>query len=348
MNKPVLMTTCVFRVLAIISILLLGQGCTTITEQLFGKKSEQITPFAQKTVEVLVIENVQIRDSEFIHLHRYVDDTFVELDELQKRMRYVDLYRDKLITYSMELVRLTELHENESDRVAAYAAHIEQTVGKSELNRLGISDQEWQQILTDIRSQQTLLGALRQFQPVINRAARDFEALIKKIESEMVVAVRVEFDRRIEANYRDINTFLSREHEKRDQLLAAMNVIDEYRQGNKQAITEYGQKHTPAGKLFASATPGEKQLIEIETDLRERIKNSSMLISELKSDYVDYEKARAELDQKETGVYNDLTIALLHVTTWSQAHQALANGVEDPGEWMELSIKAAKLARDMF
>lgn len=348
MNKSGLTTTSAFRILVIISILLLAHGCTTTTEKLFGKKSEEITPFAQKTVEVLVVENIQIRDSEFIHLHRYVDDSFEELDELQKQMRYVDLYRDKLIAYSINLVRLTGQYESESDRIAAYADHIEQTVGKGELNRLGIYDQEWEQILTDIRGQETFLDALRTFQPVINRAARDFEALITKIESEVVVAVRLEFDRRIEANFHDINAFLSSQNDQRNQLLAAMIAIDKYRQGDKQAITEFRHMYMPIGKLFASTTPGEKQLTEIEVDLRERIKNSSMLIEQLNSDYVHHEKARAELDRKETEVYNDLTLALLHVTTWSQAHQALANGVENPGEWMELSIKAARLMRDVF
>ena len=330
--------------LVIISTLLFSQACTSVSEKFTGKKQEEITPFAQKTVEVLVVENIQIRDNELIHLRRYVDDSFVELDELQLHMEQVKRYRDKLIAYSIDLVRLTELYENDEERVAAYADRIEQNVGTDEFNRLGISDQEWASILVDIRSQDSLLDALRTFQPVINIAARDFEALISRIETDLVVAVRKEFDRRIETNFLEVNEFLLRQHDIRNELLAAMIAIDKYRLGDEQAIAEFRQTKTPISKLFASSSPSEKQLLKIEANLQERIKNSTALITELKPDYANYQHARAELDRKEAEVFDALTVARLQIATWTLAHQALANGVKAPGEWMELSVGAARLA----
>lgn len=330
--------------LIIVSTLFFSQGCTSFTEKFTGKKQEEITPFAQKTVEVLVVENIQIRDNELIHLRRYVDDSLVELDVLQLNMEQVKRYRDKLITYSIDLVRLTELYEKEEEMVTAYADRIEQTVDTDELNRLGISEQEWATMLTAIRSQDTLLNALRTFQPVINIAASDFETLISRIESELVEAVRIEFDRRIEANFLEVNEFLLRQYEIRHELLAAMIAIDKYRRGEKQAIAELRQTKTLVNKLFSSSSPSEKQLHKAEADLQERIKNSTALITELNSDYANYELARAELDSKEAEVFDALTVARLQIATWTLAHQALANGVKTPGEWMELSVGAARLA----
>lgn len=330
--------------LIIVSTLLFSQACTSITEKFTGKKQGEITPFAQKTIEALVVENIQIRDNELIHLRRYVDDSLVELDELQLHMEQVKLYRDKLIAYSIDMVRLTELYENDEERVAAYADRIEQTVGTNELNRLGISEQEWATILADIRSQNSLLDALLMFQPVINTAALDFEALISRIETDLVVAVRKEFDRRIEANFLEVNEFLLRQYDIRKELLAAMIAIDKYRRGDEQAIAEFRQMKALVSKLFASSSPSEKQLLKIEADLQERIKNSTLLITELNSDYASYEHARAELDKKEAEVFDALTVARLQIATWTLAHQALGNGVKTPGEWMGLSVEAAKLA----
>lgn len=339
MNRSEIPTTRFIWALAIITSLILSQGCASIT----GKEQEEITPFAQKTVEVLVVENIQIRDNELIHLRRYVDDSLVELDELQLHMERVKRYRDKLIEYSIDLVRLNELYATDAERVAAYADRTEETVRETELSRLGISEQEWETILADIRAQETLLDALRIFQPVINIASRDFEDLISRIETDLVVAVRKEFDRRIEANFLEVNEFLLRQYDIRNELLAAMIAIDKYRRGDKQAIADLRKLNTPVGKLFNSNTPGENQLTTLEADLDVRIKKSSMRIIELNSDYVNYGNARAELDQKEVEVFDALTVARLQIATWTLAHQALANGVKAPGEWMELSVHAAKL-----
>ncbi len=344
MNQAEIPTARFIRALVVVTCVLLAQGCASVTEKFTGKEQEEITPFAQKTVEVLVVENIQIRDNELIHLRRYVDDSFIELDELQLNMAQVKRYRDKLIAYSIDLVRLTELYDDDEERVAAYADRIEQTVKADELNRLGISEQEWAAILADIRSQESLLGALRTFQPVINKAALDCEALISRIEADQVEAVRKVFDQRIEADFLEVNEFLSRQSDIRNELLAAMIAIDKYRRGDRQAIAELRQMKTLVSQLFDSSSPSKKQLLKIEADLRERINISTVLINNLNSDYANYKHARAELDRTETEIFDALTVARLQIATWTLAHQALANGVKTPGEWMDLSVGAARLA----
>ncbi len=343
MNQSNLSAARTSRIASLVCALLLSQGCATLDEKFRGKEHEDIAPFAQKTVEVIVVENIQIRDNELVHLRRYVDDTFTELDRLQEHIARIDTYRDEIIAYSIDLVRVTELYETEAERVQAYADRIEQYVGPIALNRLGVSEDEWKQVVEGIRGQETLLGALRTFQPIINRAARDFEALIKSIETEMVAAVRHEFDRRIEAEFKEMNEFLLSQFTTRDELIAAMTAIDKYRRGDAQAIAAFRKRNTPVGKLFTSNRPSESQLTTIEADLRERIKHSTSLIAEMDKDFANYEKQRSELDKKEAEVYEALYVARLQIATWTRSHQALANGVKEPGEWMELSIKAAKL-----
>ena len=320
----------------------LAQGCTSVTEKFTGTEREQIKPFAQKTVDVLVVEDVQIRDNELVHLRRYVDDTFEELDELQRYMRRVGLYRKKLVDYTIELVRLTGEHEEEADRIAAYAEFLEQMIGETELSQLGISDTGWGEILANIRSQETFLHALRSFQPVIAIASSDFAALVARIESELLVNTRTEFDRRIESSFREVNELLSILHGKRKELLAAMIAVEEYRAGNDRAIAEFRQADSWLGPVFASDAPDEGQLAILERDLRERISYSTRLIAEMDADYENYVKTRAELDRKEREVREALTVARLQVETWTRAHNALAKGVKEPGELMELTIDAAR------
>ncbi len=328
--------------LLLCALLMLGAGCTSVTKKFTGEEQEEITPFARKTVDVLVVHEIQIRDNELLYLRRYVDDSFVELDELQRHMNQVRMYRAKLVEYSLDLVRLTEQYREEPERIAAYASHLEQVVGKTELDRLGISDAEWSEILANIRGQKTFLNALRGFQPVITAASSDFDALITRIETELLADARREFDRRIEANFREVNELLLILHGKRKDLLAAMIAVQKYRGGNTRAIAEFRQRNAPASDLFASDMPSEQQLAALEAELRERIKYSTLLIAEMDNDYATYEKTRAELDRKELEVLEALTIARLQIETWTQAHNALASGVKKPGELMQLTVKAAR------
>ena len=328
---------CLFH-LIILSLLPLGQGCASIA----GSEREEIKPFAQTTVDVLVIEDIQIRDNQLIYLRRYVDDSFVQLDELQRYMRQIRLYKNKLVEYSIDLVRLTEEYEQESERVAAYASHLEQMVGITELNQIGVSEAEWSEILTGIRSQDTFLNALRGFQPLIIAATVDFAALITRIESELLEAMRKEFDRRIESSFREVNHLRLILHNKRKELLAAMIAVERYRAGNKNAIANFRQTSTHLDQEFTSDTPDQGQLELLELDLRERIRYSTALIAETDGDYAIYEKTRTELNQKETEILEALTIARLQIETWTQAHHALSRGVKKPGELMQLTVNAAK------
>ena len=328
--------------IVVLGLLLLSQGCTSITENFTSSEIGEIKPFARKTVEVLVVEDVQVRDDELLHLRRYVDETFVELDELQRHVNRVRQYRNKLVEYSLDLVRLSEQFSEESERIAAYASHLEQIVGEAELNQIDISEQEWNEILEKIRNQQTFLHALRSFQPVIAAASETFDELITKIKSELVVATRKEFDRRIEANFREVNELLSILRGKRKELLAAMIALERYRDGDQEAIAGFRKTNVRLSEIFTSDTPNENQLTALESDLRERIRNSTLLIAELDSDYANYVKVRVELDRKEVEVLEALTTARLQIETWTRAHFALAKGVKKPGELMQLTVKTAK------
>jgi hypothetical protein len=345
MSQLTLPTARPVLVLLIVGILFLTQGCTTVKEGFVGKEHEQIGPFAQKTVEMLAVQNIQVRDNELIELRRYVDDSFVELDALQETIAIIDGYRDEVIAYSIDLVRLVELYNTDAERIEAYAERIEQHVGPIALNRLGITEQEWRSVVADIRKQERLLDALRAFQPVINRAARKFDAYISKIESDLMIVARKEFDRRIQAEYQHPIDFLNRQYKSRYDLIAASIAIDKYREGDKQAIAKFRKKDLPVSKLFTTNAPSEKQLITLEEELYERLKQSTELLAELDRDYADYIKVRKELDKKEAEVYEALSFARLQIATWTQAHQALANGVKDPGEWMEMTIQAAKVIK---
>jgi hypothetical protein len=324
--------------------ILLASGCTTVKQGFAGTEHEDITPFAQKTVEVLGLQNIQIRDNELVYLRALVDSDFILLDELQAAMARTDFFRDQVITYSVDLVRITEMYDNESDTVAAYADSVDENLRSQVVNTVGMPEQEWDSVIADIRSQDNLLSALQAFQPVVNISGVYYDDLLRQIENEILVDVRAEFDRRIQTDYKQMLQFLNNSGDRREAILEGMNIVHAYQHGNTAAAEKLRE-----GKILLdkSVLPqGEftaKSIDAIAAALNTELTDNTQLQTKFETDIDYYTRTVDELNLKEKEAIDSLSLARLQFVTWARSHQALASGVKEPGKWMELSLKAGKL-----
>jgi hypothetical protein len=329
----------VFFVLAMIS-----TGCTSYNKGLAGTEHEDITPFAQKTVEVLGVQNIRLHDSDLVYLRQYVDPSFVELDRLQEMLDLTDGFRDRVISYSIDLVRVTEMYDTDKDKVAAYADGVDYQLRGRAMDVLEISEQEWDEIISDIRGQPNLLAALRAIQPILNDAARFYEVLLTEIEKDVLVEVRAEFDRRILIEFSTPLEFLDNYYNWRDEILTGLNLIYAYRRGDTAAAEGLRNGYIVTDRsLLPKGEFTAKDVDAIDSALREALMQNTALLEQFDREIDDFKKARDELDRKEAGVLTDLALARIQFQTWARAHQALANGVKEPARWMELSLNAAGL-----
>ena len=333
----------VLRTAVLIGILAAVSGCTSIQEGFGGTEVEDMTPFAQTTVEVLTVENIQLRDNELLYLRFLVDDSFTALDELQEGIGTVDFFRDRVVSYSVDLVRITELYSADDERVSAYAEGIDAGLRDQFVGAGIVSQQEWEAVLVEVRNQPDLLAALRAVQPLVNRAATFYDHLIIDLESNKFPAVRAEFDARIEHEYGEILRFIKMTYERRDEAFQAMYLIDAQRRGDDGALDALAQIMLVSELSSSSGQIDAQELKALEPRLREYIVDTSRILQEVDVDIDGYKATRLELDRKEAEVMASLSVARLQFQTWARAHQALANGVKNPGKWMELSVKAAQL-----
>lgn len=331
----------------LIGILVLTQGCQTVKEGFTPQEHAEFTPFAQKTVEVIGVDNIQLRDDELVYLRQYVDDSFTQLDYLQSLLNQTEVFRDKVILYSVELVRVSEMYATETEMVAAYAQSIDDNLRAPVTGYLQVSEREWDAVLAEVRAQEEILGALRAVQPVVSKAGQYYDELMAEIEATVVVEVRGEFDRRIQAEYAEILEHMDRYYRYRDEILEAMNLLDDYERGiNPNAIAELRAKDYPIDpELFPGDELDRRQIKRAWKELAEELSENTEFGKNFDQDLEDYLATRAELDRKETELLNGLALARIQFVTWARAHQALANGVKDPGKWMELAVNAAKLVR---
>jgi hypothetical protein len=332
-----------WRFPTIIALAAIAAGCSS-SSGFRSTEHEDVTPFAQKTVEVLGLQNIQLRDNELVYLRDYVDSDFVELDQLQAMLERTDAFRDRVISYSVDLVRVTEMYDSEADKVAAYADGVDHQLQEQAVAALDMSEQDWDAVMTDIRAQPNFLAALRAVQPIINKAGQFYEELLFEIEKEVLVEVRAEFDRRIQAEYAEPIRFIKNYYNRRDEILLGLNLIYAYRHGDiaaAEGIREVNAVVHPS--LLPKGDFTAKDIDAIDTALRDELIQNTLLLTQLEKDIEGYEKTRDELDRKESEVIASLGLARLQFVTWSRSHQALANGVKEPGKWMELSVKAGQL-----
>ena len=107
----VLSVTCMIFAAGIIT------GCSTVREGLVGEVHENVVPFAEQTIISLAAERIDFRDSEFTYLRSIYDPTDHEIVNLRNLLALTDEFRDAVILYSVELVRIAEMSVTEEEKV---------------------------------------------------------------------------------------------------------------------------------------------------------------------------------------------------------------------------------------
>ncbi len=336
-------------VIPLFAVALFGQGCETVSKGIYGTEYAEITPFAQKTVEVIAVENMRLNDTELVWLRDYADADFVDLDRMQAMLANLDLFRSHVVGYSVELVRVSELYQAGKPMVEAYADSVDENLRDPVINHLGVSEQKWNAALDNVRAQQNFLGALRAFQPIVSSAGEFYDGLVDDIEDILLTRVRPGFDKRIQKDFADVIEFGKRHYRQRNEIFTALSLVDDYQRGDKNAIVGLrNHNFTIDPELLKADNPGFRQVRELQLELEKRLAENTQVLQSFEKDRNEYLSMYKELDAKVAEVLNNISIARLQFHSWARAHQALANGVEKPGEWMELAIKAGSLATLSF
>lgn len=336
--------SCIHWFGSLINVLIVS-GCASNSNMWRSSEHAEITPFAQQTLQVLGVENIQVRDNELLYLRMYVSDDFKQLDLLQERLRILDAIRDRAIDYSIELLSITEDYYRESERVAAYAESLQTNLAGAIITAKLLTEEEWKEKLEHIKKQTRFLDALREFQTVVNSTSRYYEDLISEIENTLLQNVRQEFDKRIQREFGVTLAYLDTLYNTRDQLFLGVTALEKYKSGNKKALLNYWKNTTPYNqRIMHDTQPNDGLVQEYSAQLQADIERNNALIRATDTDTQDYLKTRNELETQEDQIYRALAAARIQFVTWSRAHKALANGVKDPAKWLKLGEAAAKLA----
>ena len=337
--KRVLSVTCILFATGIVV------GCSTVRTGLVGGTHENIVPFAEQTVISLAAERIDFRDSEFTYLRSISDPTSREIVNLRRLLALTDEFRDAIILYSIELVRIAEMTVTEEEKVEAYADALEAMRQQFSV-QLDVDDTEFNANLADIRSQSSLLTAIRTAQLLIDRAGKQFDNLLHEIEEQSLVVAVNHLDDVIESHYSDAMNYIDVLIQRRNEFMQALSLIRDHRLGNTDSAAELRDLSIMQYRsVEIPDSPSQEQLDRLEKYILKQMQRDSEINSYLNIDVEAYLQAHAELDREEAEVLDGLRIARLQMVAWTRSHQAMANGATEPGKWLRIVSDAASAMR---
>lgn len=320
-------------------------GCTTVKQGLVGEEHANVLPFAEQTVTSLAVERIDFRESEFAYLRAISEPDADEIKNLRKLLAQADEFRDEVIYYSVELVRIAEMNATEDARVQEYADTLVRMRQQFSL-QLDLEETEFAAIEAEIREQTTLLAALNAAQPLIDRAGEHFESLLREIEERALVVAVEYLDNVIEGHYAEFMRYNEVMGQRRDDLLKGLALIRDIRLGNEDAVGELRQLSIMINRSVSIPdSPSTSQLTDLEEYILAQMRRDNEIVEYLSVDVDAYLKAHAELDREEAEVLDDLNVARLQIIAWTRSHQAMANGAKEPGKWLKIAMDAASASR---
>ncbi len=327
----------------LLAALLANGGCSTVQKGFIGEKHENLTPFAETTVEFLGSVSVDFRENELIYLRRYYDAETREISRLKDLLRRVDGFRDEVVYYSVELVRIAEENQTEQEKCQDLADTLSGEFRDDYLRQTDMTEAEFDATIADIARQETFLDGLKVLQPMISRTGDYFENLVREAENVALVDVRTLLDAAIEEEYATVKRQLEVIYERRDELFKGLQMIRAFRAGDGDALQGFNNSTILANRSYAlPKSPSDAQLDRTKSYIVEQLQQEQVILELLERDVSDYIATRAELDAEEAEILGGLTLARRQIVAWIRAHQQLADGVRDPGKFFGAVLRVAE------
>jgi hypothetical protein len=217
------------------------------------------------------------------------------------------------------------------------------------VDRLNGDGARFDSVVESVRAETTLLGALRRAQPLIDRAGEEFDFFVQDISEVTLVAAVDYLDAAIEDHFKIFMNYNKLMVVRRDEILAGLTLLRDYRLGNDGALDRLRESSIILNKeIVIPKSPTEAQLKAMENYLLAQTRIDQELILYMAADVTSYLQAHAELEREEAEVLTALTVARSQIVAWTRAHQAMAQGVKDPGKFLEIAVQTAEKAKQVL
>ncbi len=310
-----------------------------------GNRRMNLTPFAENMITLAADVQYGLAQKRPIYIREYLD--IPEANTLRIYGNKIKKLVTGAIAYSIEVVTLSESPMSGKKKCEALADYLDELLSpvfEAPRPELRLTRADFDTMITDVRAQSGLLGALGAAQPLISEVARASGELTdqtKDVLDNFIMASQAKMD---EDNRKVLETDRGLRASQLE-TVQAVGLLRAYRLGDESAIEALAATEPRIREMVKSGRKlTEKDLRAIEEQLIFKMTAISRVRDQLAPDIKHYWEMQRELDELNAAYNTALRKARIAVITWDRAHQRLAAGITDPAQIDVIGIarKAAK------
>lgn len=318
-------------------------GCSGLSKKFTSEEKVNLEPFATTTIQMVSTIGYGLERSDSILIRPYLSPE--DKPELQRLLTLEDELHHVLkglIAYSLKIVTLSSSNRTEPQKVEDFADYIK-NLDKSALDYQvkhgDVTEQEYSDVLDNIRKQENLLEAMRAAQPITQFVVLHVGLLTDEIRQQLIKAEN-EVEKAIDKDFAREISYVKMLQKRRDTALDALLSIDEYYNGKNNALRRVNESKALLRLGIKRRTVSDSNVKQIEKQLVGELRKNQDQLNLMQSDSEYYMKLHQELDSlvrtHDEEVLKSKSVAQL----WSGAHTKMANGITDPAEWFDITDPA--------
>jgi hypothetical protein len=328
-------------------IAILAVSCTSLEGKFTKTQSANMGAFADQTIAMLAESNVTKANDKSIYTRKYIDFTDKDVQAYEKLLEDSEAFFDKIIEYSIALATIVETNKSVPEQIEAYSKYLEKLQESAE-GKTDMTPELFDQIISDVRSQDDFLDALQVAQPIMNAAGRYGMLLMNKIDKSAKLLMR-DLDRKIDEDYAEVIAFQEALETEKYVVLNAIAMLYSTYKGDMNEFERFRQSDAVLDKtLIPQGEPSVEELTILSDHLEDRLKTIHTIWSEVEPDWVVYRATHEELDEQYNALLGETRRARMFLLIWFRAHQKMSAGISNPAEWFAIEDAPALLYKTLL
>jgi hypothetical protein len=302
-------------------------GCSHFTPS----TSANLAPFAEQTLAMAGSFEHSLGQGRLVyarHLAQGPETTRYKesLGELQGHIRGI-------VAYSLQVVTVAESGLSSDEKASELAGFLDallDRIGSDADVRTSLSEESVRAIIESVRSQESLVDALREAQPLVDEAG----AMTLEIMDELRdsgTAAQAEIAREIQKRHGAMMRYAEVFKRQQAEVLEGLTLVDDYWNGDDLALEPLRESAPhfmadvpPVGKMTAA------DVRTLERRLFDRLQEMDQVRQSLTSDGEIYFEQMQELDRLSRSSEIALRKARVAVHLWVKTHRKLSRGITQP------------------
>jgi hypothetical protein len=302
-------------------------GCAAFQAQ----KKINLAPFAENAVSIVSEVEYGLSQARAIHIRPFIGGPATI--EYQQQWNKMGRFLRGIVAYSIQIVTISQSDMSDKKKAAAlsdYMAGLAGPVFEDPELGFGISREDFDAIVINIRNQDDYFKAMNAAQPVVDEVAKVAEEVLRDLRAAQDAA-RLEVAKKIEADHAPVLKYEDDLKEGQERTLQSAVFLGRWNKGDK-GIEDSLLFYDPG--LRQVLKPGESLSYEkynqISKILIARLEAGKLIQEHMFPELEQYQKEMQELDELISIADRGIRQSKGAIAVWRRSHQTMAAGITEP------------------